>query len=80
MLPTFQPDGLTEFVLVRDNQECCFGPGAKLYDCIIVRLDESQSARFQLQAVTVDGVFDIEELRIDGALLGLYQMRVASVQ
>src|SRR5690606_24025876 len=36
MLPTFQRKGITQFVLVRDNLECCFGPGAALYDCIMV--------------------------------------------
>ena len=30
ILPSFQQSGLTQFVLVRDNQECCFGPGAAL--------------------------------------------------
>ena len=27
ILPSFQQTGLTQFVLVRDNMECCFGPG-----------------------------------------------------
>src|SRR5690606_8640199 len=27
ILPTNQRKGLTSFVLVRDDQECCFGPG-----------------------------------------------------
>jgi len=30
---------LSEFVLVRDNMQCCFGPGAALYDCIVVQMD-----------------------------------------
>ncbi|MFM9195657.1 MAG: hypothetical protein ACKOWG_07950 [Planctomycetia bacterium] len=33
ILPSFQQTGLTQFVLVRDNLECCFGPGAALHDC-----------------------------------------------
>jgi hypothetical protein len=28
ILPSFQQTGIEQFVLVRDNQECCFGPGA----------------------------------------------------
>ena len=32
ILPSFQQKGITRFVLVRDNMECCFGPGAALYD------------------------------------------------
>src|SRR5262245_33959980 len=27
ILPTPQQHGIRQFVLVRDNQECCFGPG-----------------------------------------------------
>ncbi len=38
ILPSFQQSGLTQFVLVRDNQECCFGPGAALHDCVVVRM------------------------------------------
>ena len=35
ILPSFQQSGLTQFVLFRDNQECCFGPGAALHDCVV---------------------------------------------
>ncbi len=28
--PPFQQSGIKQFVLVRDNMECCFGPGAAL--------------------------------------------------
>ena len=54
ILPSFQQAGLTQFVLVRDNQECCFGPGAALHDF----LDQTESA-MELQEET--GVGD--ELR-----------------
>ena len=29
ILPTPQKHGIKQFVLVRDNQECCFGPGRR---------------------------------------------------
>ncbi|HEX3869118.1 MAG TPA: hypothetical protein VHV77_01650, partial [Pirellulales bacterium] len=32
ILPSYIEKGITQFVLVRDNMECCFGPGAALYD------------------------------------------------
>ena len=35
MLPTAQSRGLKQFVLVRDNLECCFGPGAALFDWLV---------------------------------------------
>src|SRR5687768_13874846 len=43
MLPSFQQKGITQFVLVRDNMECCFGPGAALYDCIMVELKDTST-------------------------------------
>lgn len=52
-----------EFVLVRDNQECCFGPGAALYDCIMVMMEKGQSARFATRPVVVKGRFEIKEFK-----------------
>ncbi len=63
MLPTFKQTGLTEFVLVRDNMECCFGPGAALYDCIMVYMVPGKTADFSIRPVTVTGTFSVEEFR-----------------
>ncbi|MEM6331652.1 MAG: DUF3299 domain-containing protein [Planctomycetota bacterium] len=60
ILPTPQKRGLREFVLVRDNLECCFGPGAALYDCILVRMREGTTADFSNYPVAVEGRFGIE--------------------
>ncbi|MEX2111859.1 MAG: hypothetical protein WD845_01655, partial [Pirellulales bacterium] len=38
ILPGFQQNGIKQFVLVRDNMECCFGPGAMLHDCVLVEM------------------------------------------
>jgi hypothetical protein len=61
ILPTAQQRGIKQFVLVRDNQECCFGPGAALYDCILVRMQEGKSAEFSVRPVAVEGKFQVEE-------------------
>lgn len=63
ILPSFQQTGLTQFVLVRDNMECCFGPGAALYDCIVVEMAPGKSTDFTTHPVAVEGVFTIHELR-----------------
>ena len=63
MLPTFKQTGLTEFVLVRDNMECCFGPGAALYDCAMVYMVPGKTADFSIRPVTVTGTFTVEEFR-----------------
>jgi hypothetical protein len=61
ILPTFQQTGIKQFVLVRDNLECCFGPGAALYDCIVVDMLPEKSATFSLKPVSVEGTFSIRE-------------------
>jgi len=75
ILPSFQQTGLTQFVLVRDNQECCFGPGAALHDCIVVRMKAGKTAGFSIRPVAVAGRFRIEELRApDGTHLAIYAL------
>jgi hypothetical protein len=75
ILPSFQQSGLTQFVLVRDNQECCFGPGAALHDCVVVRMRPGRSAEFSIRPVAVVGLFRVEELRgPDGRHLAIYAL------
>ncbi len=57
----FKQSGIKEFVLVRDNMECCFGPGAALYDCIIVQMEPGKTADFTTRPVAVRGKFEIKE-------------------
>ena len=73
ILPSFQQRGITQFVLVRDNMECCFGPGALLHDCVVVRMRLGKSADFSIRPVAVAGSFRIEELKgPDGKHLAVY--------
>lgn len=57
----FKQSGIEEFVLVRDNMECCFGPGAALFDCIIVQMEPGKTADFTTRPVAVRGKFEIKE-------------------
>ncbi|MGE0756090.1 MAG: DUF3299 domain-containing protein [Pirellulaceae bacterium] len=75
MLPSFQQKGITQFVLVRDNMECCFGPGAALYDCILIEMDKGQSTSFTVRPVAVTGKFEVSEFKgPDGKHLAIYRM------
>ena len=76
MLPSFQQRGLREFVLVRDNLECCFGPGAALYDCILVKMNAGKTADFSIRSVTVQGTFRFSEFKdpVNGSHLAIYQL------
>jgi hypothetical protein len=80
MLPSFQQTGITRFVLVRDNMECCFGPGAALYDCIVVEMGEGKSTDFSVRPISVQGVFRIKPfLGPDGKHLAIYHLDGQSV-
>jgi len=81
ILPSFQQAGLTQFVLVRDNMECCFGPGALLHDCVVVRMKPGKTASFSIRPVAVTGTFRVEELRgPDGRHLAIYALDGEDVQ
>ncbi len=81
ILPSFQQSGLTQFVLVRDNMQCCFGPGAALYDCIVVKMEDGKSTDFTTRPVAVEGVFSIEEIRgPDDKCLAIYHLQGEKVQ
>ena len=76
ILPTFKQSGLSRFVLVRDNMECCFGPGAALYDCVVVEMVEGNTAEFTVRPVTVEGRFSFQRLEdpISGELRAIYRL------
>lgn len=83
ILPTsvYRQTGITEFVLVRDNMECCFGPGAAIYDCIMVYMEKGKTATFATRPVAVRGKFEIEEYKdTDGSLLAIYKLIASEVK
>lgn len=62
----FKQSGIDQFVLVRDNMECCFGPGAAIYDCVIVQMEKGKTADFTTRPVAVKGKFEVEEFKYPG--------------
>jgi hypothetical protein len=81
MYPTLKRRGLTGFVLVRDNQECCFGPGAALFDCIRVQLHPDKTAEFSIRPIAVEGVFKFDEFTdLDGTTRAIYMLDQAAVE
>jgi hypothetical protein len=80
ILPTFQRRGIKQFVLVRDNLECCFGPGAALFDCILVDMKPGTSASFSVRPVAVVGEFSLQEvLGPEGNHLAIFHLTGESV-
>lgn len=74
--------GFEEFVLVRDNQECCFGPDAALYDCIVVRMEKGVTTEFVTRPIVVEGRFEIKEFKYpDGDKhYAVYQLTASEVK
>jgi hypothetical protein len=77
----FTQTGIKQFVLVRDNQECCFGPGAALHDCIWVQMEPGKSTNFTTRPIAVEGTFRIEEIPgPDGRQMAIYQLKGVSAK
>jgi hypothetical protein len=75
ILPSFQQSGIKQFVLVRDNMQCCFGPTAALCDCIVVEMTDGASADFTVRPVSVEGIFTIQEVvGAEGNPLAVYHI------
>lgn len=55
----YQDRGFDQFVLIRDNQQCCFGPGAKLYHNMQIKMVEGKTADYTTRPVTVEGTFKL---------------------
>ncbi len=85
ILPTsvFQQKGIKQFVLVRDNKECCFGPGAALYDCVIINMEGDATADFTTRVVKVTGKFEVDTETYkypDGKHYAIYKMTATAVE
>jgi hypothetical protein len=75
ILPSFQQSGITQFVLVRDNMQCCFGPGAALYDCVVVDMKPGKTTDFTVRPVAVEGIFELRDFKgPDGKYLAIYHL------
>jgi len=79
--PSFRERDIKKFVFVRDNQECCFGPGAALFDCMIVNMGEDHSANFSTRSITVEGTFDLKPFRgPDKKIWAVFQLKDSMVK
>jgi hypothetical protein len=81
MFPTSRSKGIKQFVLVRDNMECCFGPGAALYDCVLVTMEPGETTEYSYRGIAVEGTLRLEEITgPDGRALAIYQMKGEAVK
>jgi len=77
----FRQQGIKQFVLVRDNQECCFGPGAALFDSIVIDMEPGKTTDFQIRPISVEGKFSIHEwVGPDGKYLSIYHLQASQAK
>jgi hypothetical protein len=80
MYPAYSSTGLTGFLLARDNDICCFGREAKIYDLFKVMLVDGLTTDYiEGRPFDVVGTFHIDPLVEDGEVLQLYRIDEARV-
>ena len=66
MYPTRQKEGITEFILAKDNGQCCFGGEPKVTDMILIKLKKPLEVDFSERRVSVAGVFRTQHNSSEG--------------
>lgn len=79
MYPTRVKEGITEFILAKDNGECCFGGEPKVTDMILVKLDKPIKVDFTDKRVSVAGKFQTSRNQSEG-LSQVYEMKASHFQ
>lgn len=75
MYPTRQETGLSEFVLVKDTGQCCFGGNPKITDMIVVKFKDGKTVNHKPQTlVAVAGTFHAESVVQSGELTAVYSI------
>ena len=58
MWQTQQSDGLTEFVFLKDNGDCCFGGSPQPFDMMVVKMVEGTTRSYEGRMVSVAGILN----------------------
>jgi hypothetical protein len=74
MYPTRKTSGITEFIMAKDNGECCFGGQPQITDMVYVKLDKPLKVDFTDQRVSVAGVFKAGKVNRAEGLLPIYEL------
>ncbi len=81
MLPTLQRKGIQNFIFIRDDQKCCFGPGAAIYHCVQIEMVDGASAEYTTKPVAITGKFDIRPfIGPDDKHWAIYYMAATKVE
>jgi hypothetical protein len=81
MYPTGKQTDISEFVLVKDTGQCCFGGSPKLCDMIVVKFGDGMTVNHREQVlVGVAGVFRANTVVQSGVLTAIYQIDATQFQ
>jgi hypothetical protein len=81
MYPTKKTNGLSSFLLVKDNAQCCFGGNPAITDMILIDLENGKKADFrQGILMSVAGVFHCKPASGPAGLMPVYSIDSASVE
>ena len=73
MYPTGQLEGLKEFILVKDTEECCFGGKPKVTDKILIKMQDGLTVDHQeLILVGIGGVLRPKPVYLGGEVTTYY--------
>ena len=79
--PSFRQSKIEKFVFVRDDKECCFGPGAAIYDNALVSLKKGTETDYTVRPVVVTGKLYLKEYETpDGLVLSIYRIKNGKIE
>lgn len=76
---TLNKGKVSEFLLFRDRDTCCFGGTPMINHWIGVKLTNATTKAKLGRPIQVRGVLTVREIRMDGILVGLYSMQADAV-
>ncbi len=76
---TLNKGKVSEFLLLRDRDTCCFGGTPMINHWIAVKLTNGTTEAKLGRPIQVRGVLNVREIRTDGILVGLYTMTADAV-
>ena len=79
--PSFRQSKIEKFVFVRDDKECCFGPGAAIYDNALVSLKKGTETDYTVRPIVVTGKLYLKEYETpDGLILSIYRIKNGKIE
>lgn len=73
-------EAVKSFVLVRDQQLCCFGRMPNLNEWVMVAMSSGTTEMNMDEPIEVEGSFEVGEQIEDGAVLSLYRLTAKTVR